>query len=101
MIARDRDKSVVEAFIKSISAIRDASTDQSEKTGSIWAIEKITSSDMDSMESTLKSVRDYLFHHKGPLYDSFDQREELNKLRSTCLEKSKEAINYYIKRRRS
>ena len=94
------DKSAIEEFVRSIIEIGFNSNDIAEKSGIAWAVGEINSANEKDMESTLKTVRDHLFHHKGPLYDSLDQREDMDTLRAKCYQNSKQAINYCIKLRR-
>lgn len=62
---------------------------------------RIKASSEANVEQTLKSVRDELFHHKGPLYDSTDQRAEMLELRQRCVDLAKAAINYCVKLRQA
>jgi len=90
----------LENFINSIVEIRMKTTHRFEASSADNAINKIKACSIETAENTVKKVRDELFYHKGPLYDSPDQREEMKALRTQAYESSKKVINYYIKLRR-
>lgn len=95
------DRTAIAAFYRTIEDIAITTTDAPERSGAICAMGRIKASSEADMEQTLKSVRDELFHHKGPLYDSMDQRVEMLELRQRCVDLAKPAINYCIKLRQA
>lgn len=92
---------VVNSLLNTLEEIRRKTTDNAEVSGVSRAIAEIQQCCTQDLERTLKSTRDELFHHKGPLYDSFDNSEEVCALRSTAYEAAKQAINHVIKVRQA
>ena len=91
----------VKSLLDILEAIRRTTTDQSEQSGVVQAILTIELNALDDMEITLKSVRNDLFHHKGPLYDSFDHSESLVSLREAASDAVRQAINHFIEARQA
>ena len=87
---------VVKSLLDTLDQIMRATTDRAEKNGVSRIMDMIEKNPGGDMELTLKSARDDLFHHKGPLYDSFDKSEVLKDLRSNAYDAVKKAINHFI-----
>lgn len=94
------DMPEVDEFITALNAIAQATTDSWEASSAADSARRLKGGTPPSLEAGLKKARDELFHYKGPLYDSTDQREEMKGLREAAWSASKTAINACIRQRR-
>jgi hypothetical protein len=92
-------KVIFDAVLSLLEEIRLNTSDSCEASGVSSALARIRSADAVDLEQTLKDIRNELFHHKGPLYDSCDESEDLISLREKTCVAFKDLINTVIRAR--
>jgi hypothetical protein len=78
------DKQRIVDVLASLDAIHVLSIDTAECDSAKWAATRIRNAGETDMADVLRDLSRHLFSFKGPFYESFDNSEELDEMRSTC-----------------
>lgn len=87
------DKPLIADVLAALDAIHVRSIDTGECDSARWAADRIRDAGEAELEAVLRDLGRHLFSFKGPFYESFDDTEELIRMRAVCREAIEAALD--------